>query len=204
MKTILTPLSRIPALCTPPHRAWIALCLGGALVLFLGETPGKTTASGTSPRVVAPAGIPLWSLDPGQAPKPNSFPRKVFRIPVTVTGYSSTPDQTDDTPYITAANTRVRPGIIALSRDLLREFTPGAPFGYGDRLEIEGVGSFLVEDTMNPRYTQRADIWFSTRTAARRWGVRRLTAAGLGRAAQEQGELAQNSVLPLFEEALSD
>jgi len=204
MKTILSPFSRLAAFCTPTHRAWISLGLGGALVLFLGEAPGKSMPSSHSSRAVAPVGVPVWSLYPGPTQESKPFPRKVFRIPITVTGYSSTPDQTDDSPYVTASNTRVRQGIVALSRDLLREFTPGAPFGYGDRLEIEGVGSFLVEDTMNPRYTKRADIWFSTRTAAKRWGVRQLTVAGLGRLAQNQGELAQNSALVHFEEALSD
>ncbi|HDY68411.1 hypothetical protein LCGC14_1745220 [marine sediment metagenome] len=31
----------------------------------------------------------------------------------TITGYSSTVDQCDDTPFITASNTRVRDGIVA-------------------------------------------------------------------------------------------
>jgi len=204
MKTNLNHLSQFAVLCSTSRRAWLALCLGGALVLLLGETPSGPRASARGSRVTAPAGVPEWSLWSGAVQTSNTFPRKIFRIPITVTGYSSTADQTDSTPYITASNTRVRSGILALSRDLLREFTPGAPFGYGDRLEIEGVGSFVVEDTMNPRYTRRADIWFSTRTAAKRWGVRHLTVAGLSRQAQSQGDLAQNSPLLIFEEALSD
>jgi hypothetical protein len=92
--------------------------------------------------LTAPAGVPVWGLAAGARAAAATFPRRLFRIPVTVTGYSSTSDQTDTTPFITASNTRVRTGVIALSRDLLREFTPGAPFGYGDRVEIEGVGVF--------------------------------------------------------------
>jgi 3D (Asp-Asp-Asp) domain-containing protein len=204
MKTTLNDLNQLAAICSASRRGWLVLCLGGALVLFLGETPAGPRTSERGSPVKAPTGVPEWSLWSGTTQTPNTFPRKIFRIPVTVTGYSSTPDQTDSSPYITASNTRVRSGILALSRDLLREFTPGAPFGYGDRLEIEGVGSFVVEDTMNPRYTRRADIWFSTRAAARRWGVRQLTAAGLSRQAQNQGDLTQNTPLPLFEAALSD
>lgn len=93
---------------------------------------------------------------------------------VTVTGYSSTRDQCDDTPFTTAANTRVRDGIVALSRDLLRRYNPDAPFTWGDRVHIEGVGEFIVEDSMNARYRQRADIWFPDRPSAAAWGVQEL------------------------------
>ena len=93
---------------------------------------------------------------------------------VTVTGYSSTRDQCDSTPIITAANTTVRHGIIALSRDMLRRYNPDAPFDWGDRVHVEGVGEFVVEDAMNARYRSRADIWFPDRESARAWGVQEL------------------------------
>lgn len=121
---------------------------------------------------------PSWEamLDraPGSGPV---FPRSLFKFAVTVTAYSSTMDQTDSTPFLTASNRRVRPGIVALSRDLLREYTPGAPFTFGDKVEIRGVGVFTVEDTMNPRYEKRVDIWFASRTAARKWGRQELCLA---------------------------
>ena len=93
---------------------------------------------------------------------------------VIVTGYSSTPGQTDSTPFITAWNTTVQDGVIALSRDLLKRYTLGAPFAFGDIVEIEGLGVFTVEDTMNRRWTNRADIWFPTRAEAKRFGSREL------------------------------
>jgi len=108
-----------------------------------------------------------------EKPVVEAVDRSVFTIKVAVTGYSSTPDQTDATPYITAANTRVRPGILALSRDLLREYTPGAPFAFGDKVTLAGVGTFRVEDTMARRFRKRADIWFQTRDQARQWGHRK-------------------------------
>ncbi|MDP3003980.1 MAG: hypothetical protein Q8N43_00505, partial [Candidatus Azambacteria bacterium] len=40
-----------------------------------------------------------------------SAPSKTMKV--VLTAYSSTPDQTDDTPFITASNTRVRDGIVA-------------------------------------------------------------------------------------------
>jgi 3D (Asp-Asp-Asp) domain-containing protein len=91
---------------------------------------------------------------------------------VVVTGYTSSPHETDSTPFLTASMTRVRSGCLALSRDLLRSFTPGAPFDFGDWVVIPGVGLFIVEDTMNERWTNRADIWFADRREALRWGRR--------------------------------
>jgi 3D (Asp-Asp-Asp) domain-containing protein len=181
------------------QRALGAVLLAAGLLLlgFRGAPPAASTARAIS----VPGGIPAWSLRVVPAPVPSRTPRLLFRIPVTVTGYSSTPDQTDDTPFVTAANTRVRRGVIALSRDLLREFTPGAPFAFGDLLEIEGVGTFRVEDTMAERYRQRADIWFSTRTAARQWGRRHLSVARLTPDADQQ---EPGTPLPLFEAALAD
>lgn len=91
-------------------------------------------------------------------------------VDVVITGYSSTQDQTDESPWITANATRTRPGVIALSRDLLRTYTPGAPFDFGERILVAGVGIFQVEDTMHDRWKKRADIWFPSRAKARRWG----------------------------------
>jgi len=97
---------------------------------------------------------------------------QVILVRVLATAYSSATEETDDSPELTAANTSVQRGIIALSRDLLREFTPGAPFGFGDHVEIPGVGRFVVEDTMSPRWVHRADIWCPSREEAMAWGAR--------------------------------
>lgn len=99
-------------------------------------------------------------------------------VTVTVTGYTSRPEETDDTPFITAANTQTRPGVIALSRDLLRRYTPDAPFTFGDVIHISGVGDFVVEDSMNSRWEKRADIWFEKLDHARAFGRRTLVITG--------------------------
>jgi 3D (Asp-Asp-Asp) domain-containing protein len=99
-------------------------------------------------------------------------------VTVTVTGYTSRPEETDDSPFITAANTQTRPGVIALSRDLLRRYTPDAPFTFGDVIHISGVGDFVVEDSMNSRWRQRADIWFESLDQARSFGRRTLVVTG--------------------------
>jgi len=92
---------------------------------------------------------------------------------VVVSGYSSAAEETDDTPFLTASMTAVQDGCLALSRDLLRTFTPGAPFDFGDYALIPGVGIFLVQDTMHSRWQHRADIWFADRGSAVSWGRRR-------------------------------
>ena len=85
---------------------------------------------------------------------------------VLATAYSSTPDQTDSTPFITASNTQVRHGIIA---------TNDLPIGTQVKLpELYGDEVFVVEDRMNQRYTgkHRIDIWMSERADAKNFGVR--------------------------------
>ena len=80
-------------------------------------------------------------------------PKRV--IYVMVTAYSSTPDQTDDTPFHTANGTYVRDGIIAAN--FLKFGTKVRfPDYFGNRV-------FEVQDRMNARYTNRADIWMPTR-----------------------------------------
>jgi len=167
------------------------LLLAGGLLYSWMPPPGVSTFAPAHPEPAAITQVvaPLWSegeevpLSPPRecAPSRNRAPQPaVPLVPVDevgttfyviATGYSSTVDQTDSTPFITATNSQVRWGIVALSRDLLREFTPGAPFGYGDRIQIPGVGVFVVEDTMNQRWRQRIDIWFPTRADAAMWGV---------------------------------
>jgi 3D (Asp-Asp-Asp) domain-containing protein len=84
-----------------------------------------------------------------------------------VTAYSSTPDQTDDTPFITANGTRVRDGIIAAN---------WLKFGTRVRIpEMYGDKIFIVTDRMHPRFDERVDIWMETREEAIVFGARRLT-----------------------------
>lgn len=91
-------------------------------------------------------------------------------IQLLATGYTSSIMETDSTPFTTASNTRTRPGVIALSRDLLRRYDPNAPFSFGDIVHLTGVGDCIVEDSMHPRWQRRADIWFPSRRTAREFG----------------------------------
>lgn len=95
---------------------------------------------------------------------------------VRATAYNSLSAQTDSTPNITATGTRTRPGVVALSRDLLRTFP------YGTRIRIEDLSGrynfgnqiFTVEDTMAARKVNSLDIWMSTRSQAISFGARQV------------------------------
>jgi 3D (Asp-Asp-Asp) domain-containing protein len=83
---------------------------------------------------------------------------------VLVTAYSSTVDQTDSTPFITASGTYVHDGTIAAN---FLKFGTKVKFPslYGDKI-------FTVEDRMKSNY--KVDIWFPTRQEAKNFGVKRI------------------------------
>lgn len=84
---------------------------------------------------------------------------------VFITAYSSTPEQTDDTPFITASGKHVRDGIVA---------TNLLPLGTKIKIpEIYGNRIFVVEDRMNARNNQHVDIWFPTYWEAKYFGIKR-------------------------------
>jgi 3D (Asp-Asp-Asp) domain-containing protein len=121
-------------------------------------------------------------------------------VPVLVTGYSSSVWETDSTPFITAANTRTRHGIVALSRDLLQRYNPDAPFAFGDVVHISGLGDFIVEDSMNARWRRRVDVWFPSHDAAIEFGRRRGVLRATVRRHADDGEgdeTAYQYTLPL-------
>ncbi len=86
-------------------------------------------------------------------------------VAVIITGYSSTKDQTDDTPFITAWNTKTRPGVVAAN---------WLPLGTNIKIpDIFGNKVFTVEDRMHPRNDHKVDIWFQSREEALKFGVQR-------------------------------
>jgi len=92
-------------------------------------------------------------------------PQVVKTIKMVTTAYSSTPEQTDNDPFITAAGTWVRDGIIA--NNLL-------PFGTKVRLpELYGDKIFIVEDRMNKKKGYyHIDIWFPSYNEAKNFGAK--------------------------------
>jgi len=82
---------------------------------------------------------------------------------VTITAYSSSPDETDDTPFITASGSQTRHGVIAANF---------LPFGAKVRIpKLFGGTVFTVEDRMHRRFTNRLDVWFPTKAEAQRFGL---------------------------------
>lgn len=110
------------------------------------------------------------------------------QLEVRATGYNSLASQTDASPHVTATGTRTRFGVLAVSRDLLREDVP-----YGSLVRLRDLGSFhggqnpgrfqaildgqdlfVVEDTMHARKQNQVDVWFADHASAVNWGVRRV------------------------------
>ncbi len=90
----------------------------------------------------------------------------VRTVPVTITAYTSTVWQCDETPYLTASMHGVRNGVLAVSRDLIDEMG----LYFGKRVFIPGHGIFEVRDLMNRRWTKRVDIWHEDIEVARHFG----------------------------------
>lgn len=106
---------------------------------------------------------------------------------VTSSAYASSPYQTDSTPCVTAAGTRVRPGVVASN------FLP-----IGTILEIDDE-KYIVEDRMNPRYAgYYIDVWFPSTSSALEFGRKKLvvTVVGYGDAGDDVrgGALSQEDL----------
>lgn len=85
---------------------------------------------------------------------------------VTMTAYSSTPDQTDDSPFITANGEHVYDGGVACNF---------LPFGAKVRIpDYFGDKVFTVNDRMAKRFSDRIDVWMETRSDALQFGRRTL------------------------------
>jgi 3D (Asp-Asp-Asp) domain-containing protein len=90
----------------------------------------------------------------------------VRKVNVVITAYSSTPLETDDTPFVTASNTQVREGIVANNY---------FPFGTKIRIpELYGDKIFTVEDRMSwKKSNYHIDVWASSYQEAKNFGVKR-------------------------------
>ncbi|MGB9598592.1 MAG: hypothetical protein ACPLZH_01980 [Minisyncoccales bacterium] len=86
-------------------------------------------------------------------------------VPAILTAYSSEYQQTDNTPFLTAANTRVHDGLVANNI---------FPFGTKIKFpEVFGEKVFVVEDRLHYRKGDyQFDIWFQDPQASVEFGVK--------------------------------
>jgi 3D (Asp-Asp-Asp) domain-containing protein len=121
------------------------------VILSLNNVPGLVISQGNS----------LFPLSNPNNPEP----KVAWKLMVVATAYSSTVWQTDDTPYITAAGTSVRDGIIA-NNILAFGTRVRIPELYGDKI-------FVVEDRMSwKKGNHQIDIWFPEYWQAKNFGAK--------------------------------
>jgi 3D (Asp-Asp-Asp) domain-containing protein len=113
-------------------------------------------AISTNPHTIGPAIPADFKIN---SEKTNKF------IEVEITAYSSTEDQTDDTPFIAASGKHVYDGMVAANF---------LPFGTKIKIpELFGDKIFTVDDRMNKRYQNRVDIWYSETVDAIKFGIQK-------------------------------
>lgn len=88
-------------------------------------------------------------------------------LTVTVTAYSR--------GTVTASGVRVRVGHIALSRDV--EHALGAHFG--DRIQVQDIGTFIFYDRMPWYWHRRVDVYMPSRVKALQFGKQHHTISRL-------------------------
>ncbi len=128
-----------------------------ALVVGVGSL-NIPSLSADSVRITENSAVSLSSPEAPGAPRATAS----REYTVSLSAYSSTPDQTDDSPFITARGTFVRDGIIAAN------FLP-----FGTRVKIPNIFGdkiFIVEDRMNKRYWHNVDVWMPERADALKFG----------------------------------
>ncbi len=145
-----------------------------ALITLLANVvrPNFAYAKATDPTSLLPQDTVIRESVEG-----NMFPRTTLEnrvndadkvVKAVITAYTSTPDQTDDSPFIAATGKRVHDGMIAAN---------WLPFGTKIKIpSLYGEKVFVVEDRMNSRYGYgRMDIWFdSEKGEAFKFGVKRV------------------------------
>ena len=115
----------------------------------------KTKSENRQNLLMIIGGDSLWGVNQPVPPK---------TMKIVLTAYSSTPDQTDSTPFITASNSRVRDGVVAANF-----------LAFGTKVKIPGIFGdkvFTVEDRMAKKHNDKIDIWFSERYLAKNFGIK--------------------------------
>jgi len=135
------------------------LCLFISLALFINPSYSEEKTP------IKPEEIALFNENTLLPIAPNPELKVVKKLFVVVTAYSSTPWETWDDPFITAAGTKVKEGIVANNY---------LPFGTKIRMpELFGDKIFIVEDRLNSRKGYyHVDIWFPSYWQAKEFGAK--------------------------------
>ena len=139
----------------------VAVMAIGGFEIFL---PNNTEADFSVDNSILLANKPSIESNTIVQPKPVVTTHVVEKIKMVITAYSSTVEQTDSTPFITASGKRVADGIVA--NNLL-------PFGTKVRIpDLYGDKVFVVQDRMNKRKGDfHLDIWMPTYQKAKNFGA---------------------------------
>jgi 3D (Asp-Asp-Asp) domain-containing protein len=96
---------------------------------------------------------------------------------LTVTAYNSEVNQTDKDPNTGAWNNRVRPGMIAVSRDLEKfGLTNGVPvkiedYEHTNTIILDRMGKYKTVKGREVKIERSLDIWMKSKKEAKLWGV---------------------------------
>lgn len=104
--------------------------------------------------------LPVPNVTHYQAP-----PVEVVEVRAVVTAYTSSEDETDDSPFITASGEKVGRGVAACP----------SKYRFGQRVKIADQ-FFTCLDRMNSRYRngEYFDIWVASKSEAYNWGRQEL------------------------------
>ncbi|KKR02581.1 MAG: hypothetical protein UT29_C0001G0061 [Candidatus Yanofskybacteria bacterium GW2011_GWA1_39_13] len=132
---------------------------------FLKNTMNKNTSTeDVQEPVIAPA-------PKAKIAKIASKINPVATLTVQASAYTSTPDQTDSSPFITANGEHVYWGGVAAN--IIDASGRNIPFGTRIMIpKLFGDQIFTVNDRMNRRYKNNVDLWFHNITDAREFGRR--------------------------------
>ncbi len=100
-------------------------------------------------------------------PPPVSTDPALFRA--VIIAYSSSPDETDGDPFITASGRRVFDGLVACPRR----------YPFGTQVKIAGR-TYTCWDRLHDRFDDRFDIWMASKSQALQFGLRKLVVQVVG------------------------
>jgi 3D (Asp-Asp-Asp) domain-containing protein len=135
------------------------MSLLGGFTPTLAATPATSGLSAVE--ITIPVGEESAAFISKSGPNTVNAPKAIYLK--TVTAFSSSPEETDSTPFITASGGEVHEGTAAAN---------WLPFGTKIRIpKLFGNKVFTIEDRMNARYSDRLDIWFPEKNQAKDFGM---------------------------------